>query len=173
VTKIITKIYYRKINIIRASFITTLYAGLTILLQPISFGPVQVRIADALSILPYFPQYGINAVIGLTLGTLIANIVSPYGFYDVLIGSATNLIYSIIALYIGRIMYPSKKGLILVASEEIIVTTFFIGYVLLHIIYNTPVEVSMPGVAFGSIISQGLLGISLGIMILRREGLRK
>jgi len=36
-------------------------------------------------------------VIGLTLGTLIANIVSPYGFYDVLIGSAANLIYSIIA----------------------------------------------------------------------------
>jgi len=159
-----------KINVIRASFITILYAGLTILLQPISFGPVQVRVADALSILPYFPQYGLNAVIGLTLGTLMANVVSPYGFYDVLIGSTTNLIYSIIAWLIGRVMYPSKIGLIFVAAEEIIITTFFIGYVLLHEIYEVPVEVSVPGVAFGSMIAQGALGMSLGMMILRREG---
>ncbi|MEZ0290362.1 MAG: QueT transporter family protein, partial [Sulfolobales archaeon] len=157
------------ISLVRASVITTLYASITVLLQPISYGPVQVRVSDALSILPYIPRYGVNAVIGLALGTLLANIVSPYGVYDIVVGTTANLVYSLVAWVLGRILYPSIKGLILVAIEEIIITSLFIGYILLHIIYAVPLEIAVSGVAIGSTISQGVLGFLLGLWIIRRE----
>ncbi len=159
----------RLIPIIRAGFIAVLYATTTIILQSISFGPVQVRVADALSPLPYIPRYGLYAVAGLVMGVLIANIVSPYGIYDIILGSITNLIYGVIAWLIGRFMYPSKIGLLLVIAEEIAITTFFIGYVLLHIVYNIPLVVSISGVMLGSVISQGILGYLLTMMLIRRE----
>lgn len=159
----------RFVGIIRAGLIAIVYAGATIILQPISFGPVQVRVADALSPLPYVRRYGIYAVIGLTVGTLLANVVSPYGIYDILIGTATNLIFSLIAWLIGRVAYPSRTGLLLVIAEEVLVTTFFIGYILLHIIYGVPVTISIPGVLLGSLISQGVLGYFLTIYLIRRE----
>ncbi|MEM4965859.1 MAG: QueT transporter family protein [Sulfolobales archaeon] len=155
-------------DLVRAGIVTVLYAGLTLVLQPISYGPVQVRISDALSILPYIPWYGFNAVIGLTLGTLIANMISPYGFYDMILGTLTNLIYSLIAWVLGRILYPSLWGMVIVVLEEIIITAFMIGYVLLHIIYQVPLEIAFLGVLIGSCISQGVLGFSLGLLITRR-----
>ncbi|MGC9009727.1 MAG: QueT transporter family protein [Sulfolobales archaeon] len=157
------------IPIVRAGFIAVLYAAATILLQSISFGPVQVRVADALSPLPYIPRYGLYAVAGLVVGVLIANIVSPFGVYDIILGSLTNLIYGVIAWLIGKFMYPSKIGLLLVVSEEIAITTFFIGYVLMHLIYDIPLLVSIPGVMLGSVVSQGILGYLLTMMLIRRE----
>jgi len=159
----------RLIPMIRAGFIAVIYATITIILQPISFGPIQVRIADALSPLPYIPKYGFYAVVGLVVGTLIANIVSPYGVYDMVLGSLTNLIYGLIAWVIGKILYPSKIGLLLVVVEEIIITTFIIGFVLMHLIYNVPLIVAISGVLLGSTVSQGILGYLLTMMLIRRE----
>ncbi len=51
--------------------IAAVYATLTILLAPISYGMVQVRVAEMLMVLPYFMP---AAVPGLFAGCLIANI---------------------------------------------------------------------------------------------------
>ncbi len=56
-----SRIYY----IAMASVIAALYAALTIVFSPISFSAVQVRIAEALNILPMFtsaaiPGNGVN-----------------------------------------------------------------------------------------------------------------
>ena len=50
--------------------IAALYVVLTLVFAPISFGPVQVRIAEALCILPMFTP---AAIPGLFIGCLIAN----------------------------------------------------------------------------------------------------
>jgi uncharacterized membrane protein len=69
---------------IKAISIAGLYAALVMALPGISYGPLQIRIADILSPLPYI--MGFESVVGLTLGTLIANILSPYGIWDMAIG---------------------------------------------------------------------------------------
>ena len=59
-----------------AAVIAAIYALLTIVLAPISYGAVQVRISEALTVLPFFTP---AAVPGLFVGCIAANIMSPYG----------------------------------------------------------------------------------------------
>ncbi len=55
----------------------------------LTFGPVQFRFAEALTVLPFlFPC----TVPGLFLGCLIANLLSPYGPLDIVVGSLATLI---------------------------------------------------------------------------------
>ncbi len=155
-----------RVSAARAATIASVYAVLTIILSPISYGPIQVRVADALGLLPY--SLGFSAVIGLTAGCAIANAISPYGIWDIALGSLTNFIGGSLVWVIGR-KFPRKLwSLILAAVVEISITTLIIGYVLLHLMYNEPAFVSIPFTAIGSTISYGILGVGLTKVIERR-----
>lgn len=66
-----------------------IYAVLTIVLPIPQYAGVQIRLAEALTVLPFlFPA----ATPGLFVGCLIANLLSPYGLLDVVAGSAATLI---------------------------------------------------------------------------------
>jgi uncharacterized membrane protein len=68
--------------------IAALYAVLTVALEPISYGAVQFRVAEALTLLPfYLPE----AIPGLFAGCLMANLYGGNGPLDVLLGSAATL----------------------------------------------------------------------------------
>ena len=55
----------------------------------ITYGPIQCRFSEALCVTPFlFPE----AVGGLFVGCLIANLFSPYGLLDIIIGSLATLI---------------------------------------------------------------------------------
>ena len=71
----------------RAGIIAALYAATTIFLAPISYGAVQCRVSEALTLLPMLTP---AAVPGLFLGCLIANLGSGV-WYDVIFGSLTTL----------------------------------------------------------------------------------
>jgi len=73
----------------RAAVIAALYAALTIFLAPISYGLIQFRIAEALTVLAYFTP---AAIPGLFIGCLAANIIGPYGILDIVFGSLATLI---------------------------------------------------------------------------------
>lgn len=71
--------------------IAAAYVALTTLLQPLGFGPVQCRVAEALTVLPvYCPA----AIPGLTVGCFLSNLVglstgaNPAGGWDLLLGTA-------------------------------------------------------------------------------------
>lgn len=72
----------------RTAVIAALYALITIAL-PLSYGPLQFRAAESLTLLPILFA---EAIPGLSLGCLIANIFSPYGWYDMLFGTLATLI---------------------------------------------------------------------------------
>ncbi|MBT9130980.1 MAG: Queuosine precursor transporter QueT [candidate division WS2 bacterium] len=76
-------------KIVFLSIIGATYAAITVLLIPISYGPFQLRLSEALTVLPYlFPQ----AVYGLFIGCFIANLFSPFGLLDIIFGSIATLI---------------------------------------------------------------------------------
>ena len=56
----------------QAAMIAAIYVVLTYVFAPISFGEIQVRIAEALTILPLFTP---AAVPGLFIGCLVGNII--------------------------------------------------------------------------------------------------
>lgn len=76
-------------NIALSAAIAALYAALTLLLQPISYGAVQFRVSEALTLLPViFPQ----SVLGLTLGCFIANLLGSPTPWDVIFGTLATLL---------------------------------------------------------------------------------
>ena len=72
----------------RAGIIAALYAATIIFLAPISYGAVQCRVSEALTLLPMLTP---AAVPGLFLGCLIANLLGSGVWYDVIFGSLTTL----------------------------------------------------------------------------------
>ena len=74
-----------------AAIIAALYAVLVIVLAPISFGPIQLRVADCL--LPLAALLGWPAVIGGALGAFIGNayFMQFTGPIDVIFGAIANL----------------------------------------------------------------------------------
>ena len=76
-------------RIVRAGVIASAYIGLTYALAPISFGQLQFRVAEALTVLPIlYPE----AVPALFIGCFLANIIGPYGILDIVLGSLTTLL---------------------------------------------------------------------------------
>ncbi len=68
----------------------SLYAALVIVLGPISFGPVQLRVADCL--IPLAALLGWSVVAGVTVGCFVANAFFMLGILDVVFGPIANLI---------------------------------------------------------------------------------
>ena len=73
----------------KASFIAAIYVVLTVILGEFSYGPIQFRIAEALVMLPLVEP---SAIMGVTVGCMIANIFGGYGPIDIFGGSAITLI---------------------------------------------------------------------------------
>ena len=79
-------------SILRNAVYAALYVALCFVFQPISFGPIQVRIAEALCILILFDE---NAVISITLGCFLSNLLvggTPQPIVDAFLGSLATFI---------------------------------------------------------------------------------
>ena len=61
----------RTTRIVRAALIAGIYVVLCLVLQPFSYGPVQVRISEALTLLPVFTP---DAIWAVTLGCFLSNL---------------------------------------------------------------------------------------------------
>ena len=79
--------------------IAAVYAALTLGLAPISYGPLQFRISEAICILPYFFP---GSAWALFAGCLLANLLSQYGVLDVVFGSLATLLAGLCTAAIGR-----------------------------------------------------------------------
>ena len=86
-------------RLIFAAIVGALYAALTMLLAPISYGPVQFRLSEALCILPYFLPF---TAWGLFFGCMIANFVSSVGFLDLVFGSLATLLACLCVARCGK-----------------------------------------------------------------------
>ena len=73
----------------RAAIIAALYAALTLLLAPISYGEVQIRFSEALTILPVLLP---EAVPALAVGCLLSNILGGCTIFDIVFGTLATLL---------------------------------------------------------------------------------
>jgi uncharacterized membrane protein len=139
---------YKKTRFIATSaIIAAIYCVVTVLLAPISYGPVQFRVSEILTVLPYFTP---AAIPGLFIGCFISNFFSPNGFWDIIIGSLASLI----AAFLSRKM-PNKY---LVPLPPVIVNGIFIGF-LLNFEFKLPLIPTMLYVAAGEAAVCYILGL--------------
>ena len=75
-----------------AAMIAAIYVVLNVLFMPISFGPIQCRISEALTVLPAFLP---AAVPGVAVGCLIANILGGAILPDIVFGTLATLIAAV------------------------------------------------------------------------------
>ncbi len=136
----------------QAALIAAVYVVLCVAFSPISYGEVQVRIAEALVILPYFTP---AAIPGLFVGCLISNLLGGSVALDVVFGSLATLIGAVGSWYLRR----SK---LLVVVPPIISNTLIVPFVLRYG-YGVPLPVPfmMVTVGIGEIIAAGVLGSCL------------
>lgn len=79
-------------QITMAAVVAAVYAVLTMALPALSYGQMQIRFSEALTVLPFL--FPVTAP-GLFVGCLIANLLSPYGLVDIICGSAATLIAAV------------------------------------------------------------------------------
>lgn len=118
----------------RAGVIAALYATLTYAFAPVAFGPIQIRPAEALCILPLFFA---EAVPALYVGCLLANLTSPFLLYDLTLGAGATLLGSIGTYLIGR--YVKNKTLKAVAGGffPVLFNTVIIPFVIVVLCGDT------------------------------------
>jgi len=116
---------FTTMRILRAAVIAGIYSALTILLAPLSYGPVQIRFAEALTILPVlFPE----AVIGVTVGCLISNIFNGM-WQDMVFGTLATFCAAVLTYYIGR-LFRRKAGVFLAALPPVLINALVVPVII-------------------------------------------
>jgi uncharacterized membrane protein len=140
--------------ICHAAMIAALYVVLTLFINAFNLanGNIQVRISEALTILPFFTP---SAIPGLTIGCLLSNIFTGANIFDVIFGSLATLLGAL-----GS--YALRKYQWLVPLPPIISNTIIVPIVLR---YAYGMEGSIPffmlTVGAGEVISCYILGMIL------------
>ncbi len=137
-------------NLCLSGIIAALYAGLTVLLQAISFNAVQVRVSEAMTLLPVLMP---AAIPGLTIGCFLANLISPVGWMDLVFGTLATLIAAVLTRRL-------RKNLYLAALMPVISNAVIVG-VMLHVAFGEPLWMSMLTVGAGEALACFVLGIPL------------
>lgn len=112
-----------------AAVVGALYAILTMVLAPISYGPLQFRISEALCVLSYFTP---AAAWGLFIGCAIANTLSAAGLPDVIFGSLATLIACLGMSAVGKHMKDSLKSRLIACFLPVIVNAVIVGAMLTY-----------------------------------------
>ena len=143
----------------RAAMIAAVYVVLVVLLALFSFKEVQVRVAEMLTILPFFTP---AAVPGLFLGCIIGNAMGGAILPDIVFGSLATLAGAV-GTYCLR-----GKNLIVAAIPPIAANTLVVPFVLKYAYgVNLPIPLLMLTVGIGEVISCGVLGVMFGKVLKR------
>lgn len=149
------------------AIIGALYVALGLIFSAISFGAIQVRISACLYQLV---AYNKRFFWALLLGTIILNLFSPLGFYDMIFGVATSAVGMGFAIGVNHFV-KSLNAKRLVTALSVSFFTVFVAWELV-LVAHVPFFATWLTVAFGQLISQ-LIGIPLIAGINKRINLEK
>ncbi len=134
-----------------------LYAIGVIALAPISYGIVQVRVADAL--IPLSAIFGYPAILGVTIGCLVANIYSPFGAIDIIGGTVANFVASWLS-------YKLRKNIIMATTAATLAVTVIVGSYLTVLLGIPIIFIS---ILIGSFIAINIIGGTLIVLLRKSE----
>lgn len=144
------KIFY----ICQAAMIAALYVVLTFIANAfgLASGSIQIRISEALTILPYFTP---AAIPGLTIGCLLSNYLTNCAILDIVFGSAATLLGA-------SLTYALRRYKWLTPLPPILSNTLIVPWVL-RFAYGLEdaIPYLMLTVGIGEVISCGVLGMML------------
>jgi uncharacterized membrane protein len=138
--------------ITQAAVIAALYAVLVLVFQFSSFGPFQFRVAEALTVLPYFTP---AAIPGLAIGCFLSNLISGADVLDIIFGSLATLIAAFLS-------YKLRKNKFLVPLPPILVNALVVPFILRYAYFETnTIPTMMLSVGSGQLLAAGIIGLVL------------
>ena len=137
----------------QAAMVAAIYVVLTYVFAPFSFGEVQIRIAEALTILPVFTP---AAIPGLFVGCIVGNILGGAILPDIIFGSIATLIGAVFTYQLRN------QNRFLAPLPPIIANTVIVPFVLRYG-YGValPIPFMMLTVGVGEVVGCGVLGLVL------------
>ena len=146
----------------RIGLIAALYVVITIVLHPISYSNIQVRLSEILTLLPFFMGY--PAAIGLWIGCMIANIFGGLGLIDIIFGSLITLIAG---------LFTARASSLYEASIYPIVFNAFGVALILKITSDLPYLWTALSVGLGQFIAIFVIGIPIMKLLNKKIDLKE
>lgn len=144
-------------KIVRIALIAAVYAAITVVLAPFSYGMIQVRVSEALTVLPFiFPE----SVLGLFIGCLIANIYGGLGAVDIVFGSLATLA--------AGYLTSKMPSMVLAPLPPVVVNAVVVGLILKYVL-ALPLWTSMMYVGVGQLLACYFLGLPLLYLLKRYD----
>ena len=144
-----------------AALIAAIYLLLTIIFRPISFGAVQFRVAEALTLLPVLMA---DAVPGLFVGCLLSNLLGGGVWYDVVLGSAATLLAALSAR-----SFRSRP--LLAAAMPVVFNGLIVGPVVYLAYVRAPGEAISWALMWSSVatvaLGEAVVCYALGLLLVR------
>lgn len=153
-------------SLTKIAIIAAAYVVVTMLIAPMAFGPIQFRLSEILVLLCFFnPRY----IFALTIGTFIANFLSPFslGPIDVFAGSFATLLAATLIHYTRAKFGESLKVMIISCIWPILINGVVVGWMLNYVL-DLPMVPSMLSVAAGEAVVM-IVGILVFQIIQRNK----
>ena len=133
----------------RGAVIAALYTALTLLLAPISYGQFQVRLSEAMTLLPILLP---EAVPALAVGCLLSNILGGCTIFDIVFGT--------LATQLAALCTRRLRGKFWLAAAMPVVFNGVIVGAVVHYCYSPafPLPLCMLTVAIGEAIACMIVG---------------
>lgn len=160
-------------RLVRCAVIAAVYVVVCLVLAPFSYGAVQVRVAEALCLLPVF---GAEYIVGVTLGCFLANLLGST-VVDVVFGTLATLLACLVTFKLRDIRV---KGLAIPASlPPVVFNMIIVGAFEITFFFSDGAPTAMLAVfnavtvGIGELISCTILGVALVKLIESNAGLNK
>ena len=160
-------------RLVRCAVIAAVYVVVCLVLAPFSYGAVQVRVAEALCLLPVF---GAEHIVGVTLGCFLANLLGST-VVDVVFGTLATLLACLVTYKLRDIRV---KGLAIPASlPPVVFNMIIVGAFEITFFFSDGAPTAMLAVfnavtvGIGELISCTILGVALVKLIESNAGLNK
>ena len=148
--------------LVQAAMIAALYVVLTYIANAMGLASsaIQIRFSEALTILPYFTP---AAIPGLFVGCFLSNILTGCAMPDIIFGSIATLSGALLT-------HRLRKCKWLAPVPPILANTLIVPFVLLYAYGIQPLWLSFITVGIGEVISCGVLGMLLLIVLEKYRG---
>lgn len=170
----------KTLSMVKIAMTGAIYTVLTLVIAPLSYGQLQFRVSEMMTVLPAFTPL---AIPGLTLGCCLSNLigamtgVNPTGYIDAVVGTAATLLASLCSYWIAKQCRKPVLRYALVPLPPVLLNAAVVGMEL-TILFNeggnmlTAFLVNAASVGIGQLVICYVLGIPF-MMVLQHHDLYK
>ncbi|KOS69063.1 membrane protein [Lysinibacillus contaminans] len=143
----------------KTALVAALYVAVTVLLSVISFGAVQLRLSEMFN---YLALYNKRYIVAVTLGVILANLMSPTWLLDVPIGGISTFLVLILCRSLTKNMTNDILKMVLTAL--IFALSMFTVAGQLTILFDLPFWATWFTVGIGELLSMTVGGVTIYLL---------